>query len=303
MMNNPLVSVIVPNYNHAKYLDERIQSVLNQTYQNFELIILDDCSSDDGASKAVIERYRGNPHVSLIIYNEVNSGSTFKQWNKGMELAKGELIWIAESDDKCESTLLDTLVGQFQKDSNCVLAYCISILFNDAGEIIGQSGKPGCDLGMTGIDFIRNHMCIGNAIWNASSALFKREIALGIDKQYTAFRGAGDRLFWVEIAERGNVAIANKPLNLFRQHSDNSTKNNYENGINQKEDKIILDNIYRRGYISLYEYNIAKDKYANLHVFHYKDFKNDQIRDELMRLWKLSFFDRLYDYMYRRFVI
>ena len=103
-MRSPLVSVIIPNYNHAVYLDERIKSVLNQTYQNFELIILDDCSPDNGASMAIIEKYRNNPHISHIVYNDVNSGSTFKQWHKGLELAKGDLIWIAESDDNCEKS-------------------------------------------------------------------------------------------------------------------------------------------------------------------------------------------------------
>lgn len=88
-MNNPLVSVIIPNYCHARYLDERITSVLNQTYENFEVIILDDCSPDDGASKAVIEKYSDNSHISHIVFNEQNSGSTFKQWNKGFQLSKG----------------------------------------------------------------------------------------------------------------------------------------------------------------------------------------------------------------------
>ena len=88
-MSNPLVSVIIPNYNHARYLDERIQSVLNQTYQNFEVIILDDKSTDN--SVEVINQYKDDLHVSCIIVNEENSGSTFKQWHKGFELAKGEI--------------------------------------------------------------------------------------------------------------------------------------------------------------------------------------------------------------------
>ncbi len=74
-MNDPFVSVILPNYNHAKYLPQRIESILNQTYQNFELIILDDCSSDN--SREVIERYKDNPRISKIIFNEKNSGSRF----------------------------------------------------------------------------------------------------------------------------------------------------------------------------------------------------------------------------------
>ena len=96
-MRMPLVTVIIPNYNHAKYLRQRIDTVLNQTYTSFEVIILDDCSTDN--SKDIILSYKDNPHISNIVLNSENSGSTFKQWNKGFELAKGDYIWIAESDD------------------------------------------------------------------------------------------------------------------------------------------------------------------------------------------------------------
>ncbi|MDR1783951.1 MAG: glycosyltransferase, partial [Dysgonamonadaceae bacterium] len=98
------VSVILPNYNHARFLEQRIQSIVDQTFQEFELIILDDCSTDD--SRGIIENYRDNPKVSQIIYNEQNSGSTFKQWIKGINAAKGEYIWLAESDDWAENDFL-----------------------------------------------------------------------------------------------------------------------------------------------------------------------------------------------------
>lgn len=96
------VSVIIPNYCHARFLNRRIDSVLNQTYGDFEVIILDDCSSDN--SRDIIETYRHHPRVSHIVYNEKNSGSTFIQWDKGFELAQGEYIWIAESDDEAAPT-------------------------------------------------------------------------------------------------------------------------------------------------------------------------------------------------------
>jgi glycosyltransferase involved in cell wall biosynthesis len=82
--NHPLVSIIIPNYNHARFLDERMTSVLEQTYQHIEVIILDDCSTDN--SREVIEKYRSNPKVSKIVFNDTNSRSPFKQWYKGFQL-------------------------------------------------------------------------------------------------------------------------------------------------------------------------------------------------------------------------
>jgi glycosyltransferase involved in cell wall biosynthesis len=101
------ISIIVPNFNHASFLKERPDSVFNQTYQDFEVILLDDCSTDN--SLEVLQEYANHPKVAHFVINEQNTGSTFKQWKKGIELAKGEWIWIAESDDWCEPSLLQEL--------------------------------------------------------------------------------------------------------------------------------------------------------------------------------------------------
>ena len=97
-------SVIIPNYNHADYLPKRIDSVLQQTYTNFEIIIIDDCSTD--GSHLVIETYRGSAKISHIIYNDSNSGSAFLHWKKGIGLAKYDWIWVAESDDFADPAFL-----------------------------------------------------------------------------------------------------------------------------------------------------------------------------------------------------
>src|SRR5476649_534842 len=117
-----MVSVIVPNYNHARFLKERIDSVLNQTYRDFEVIILDDCSTDD--SRSVIEEYRSNPKISNIILNEKNSGGTFNQWDKGIATAQGEYIWIAESDDYADVDFLNTLMAIIEQKPEIGLIYC-----------------------------------------------------------------------------------------------------------------------------------------------------------------------------------
>lgn len=105
-MAYPLVSVIVPNYNHASFLVERLESIYNQTYKNIEVILLDDCSTDN--SREILSYYaKKYAHKTITLFNDVNSQRVFRQWNKGLNVAKGELIWIAESDDYCELDFLE----------------------------------------------------------------------------------------------------------------------------------------------------------------------------------------------------
>ena len=112
----PKVTVIIPNYNHAHFLERRIQSVLDQTYQDFEIILLDDASPDN--SVETLSKFAQDSRVYQAIFNEVNSGSTFKQWNKGISQARGEYIWLAESDDYANKSLLENLVQPLDSHPN-----------------------------------------------------------------------------------------------------------------------------------------------------------------------------------------
>src|SRR6516225_7688773 len=102
----PSVSVIVPNYNHARYLRRRVDSIVDQTYQDFELILLDDCSTD--GSREVLQSYADDPRVR-IEFNDENTGTPFKQWNRGVRMARGRYIWIAESDDYAGPRFLERM--------------------------------------------------------------------------------------------------------------------------------------------------------------------------------------------------
>lgn len=291
-MDNPLVSVIVPNYNYARYLPERMESILQQTYQHFEVIILDDVSKDN--SRKVIEGYRHNPHVSTIVYNDVNSGSAFKQWHKGFELAQGDLIWIAESDDKCEAVLLERLVAEFQRDKNLVLAFALDCFFHDTGEsskFVPKDRTPITRL--SGDDFIRGYMLDGSYVGNASSAVFKKDAALSVDKGYMAFKNAGDRLFWIELSEKGNVAIVNDHLNYCRRHGNNVTEKNYQSGLLQREDKDVLDYVRNHHLASRLQCRVASARYAFGNIAR-QDFYPPEVKDELLKLWEIRWFEKLY---------
>lgn len=222
----PLVSVIVPAYNHERFLTQRLESILAQTFTDYEVIILDDASMDK--SKEVIERYRHHPAVSHIVYNQTNSGSPFRQWRKGLELAQGDWIWIAESDDYCAPDLLEALVKQTGTCEKTVLSYCQSNEVNEGGKgwrdmrwFTNQADKQHWneDYCREGIEEIGDYLWRINFIPNASAVLFKKAAYANAGREFETMKMCGDWLLWIGILKQGNVAFCARPLNFFRTHS------------------------------------------------------------------------------------
>ena len=222
-----LISVIVPNYNHENYLLQRLESIFNQTYSNFEVIILDDKSTDN--SKEIISQYSEHNKVSHCLFNETNSGSTFKQWNKGIGLAKGDFIWIAETDDFCETNFLETLI-QPLIDNDCVaLSYCQSYRTNNNNVVTGnwvthtsnfQHNPLKDDFIMEGNTFIERYLIHKNIIPNVSAVLIRRKdiqrIMPLIIKPFMKYNA--DWIYYFQIIYNKDVAFIAKPLNYFRYH-------------------------------------------------------------------------------------
>ena len=246
---NPKVSVILPNYNHSAYLDERIQSILNQTYTDFELIILDDCSPDN--SLEVIQKYASHPKVSHIVANEKNSGSTFIQWDKGIELAKGEYIWIAESDDYASPDFLAKLMAHMGADPQIVLGFSSLYWVDENSKIIRESPLKTYKFSpaSSGEFFIKHNMLYGCHILNASSAVFKKSAIAQIPTDYKTYKGSGDYLFWIELAKQGKVLKIEEPLDYFRIHSQKVTTNSVASGRQFVEGHQIYKRLIELGYV------------------------------------------------------
>lgn len=254
----PKVSVIVPNFNHAKYLKQRIESILSQTYQDFELLLMDDCSTDD--SRKILDQYRNHPKVSQVIFNEQNSGSTFKQWKKGVNTAQGNYIWIAESDDWCEPTLLETLVAGIEKEKDTVISYCQSYCVNDQHDIIFQSNHRVLSETIDGDQFIQNYLSVPVAIFNASMAIWKKDKFDQIPEELTTFRFCGDWFFWIQLSRFGKVHISGKTLNYFRKHGNDVSGKAYKSGLNFVEELRIINMMYTDQLITERQYYRAYKK-------------------------------------------
>lgn len=279
----PLVSVIIPNYNHARYLKQRLDSVFNQTYQNFEVIFLDDCSTDN--SLEVIEQYRDNPHLSRIVVNETNSGSTFKQWDKGIGLAKGEWIWIAESDDCCELFFLEEMVKQIEDREGVVLEFCSSQYVDENGVLVPTYNDWNQALYVwdNGVDFVCERQCKGNSIWNASSAVFSKSVFPKVNKAYRNYKIAGDKLFWIEVALCGGVVHVNKRLNYYRRHSATVSHKRILDGTLFREEHAIMSYIHKQGLVNGFCWIDGWVYYIGRILS--EKFDSEYIRKELLELW------------------
>jgi glycosyltransferase involved in cell wall biosynthesis len=230
---NPLISVIIPNYNHASFLEERLQSVFGQTYTNIEVILLDDCSTDGSAS--LIKELNDHPKVSHVLINAENSGSPFKQWKKGIDLAIGDFIWIAESDDYCAPNFLEILVSSL--DDKIAIAYTQSNDVDVDGNIIScrtswtSNFSPNIwesNFVMDGDQFLKRYLLVKNVIPNASAVIFKKSLITEHTFSDTLLdmRLCGDWLFWMKLSLKSDVAFSGENLNSFRSHAKTTRKHN-----------------------------------------------------------------------------
>ncbi len=231
----PKVSVIVPNYNHEAYLRQRLDSIYGQTYQNIEVILLDDCSSD--GSPAILKAYQEKyPQITCCDFNAANSGSPFAQWKKGIALATGDLVWIAESDDFCEPDFLEKLVPFFA-DESVLLGYANTIFVDDVGKrhpfafdtYVAQIDPQHWQASYieTAHNEVNRVLGLLNTIPNVSSVLFRRpegRVPLFEDPEWPAMKVCGDWVFYLHLLRGGRLAFCRDTTSYFRIHETGTSK-------------------------------------------------------------------------------
>jgi len=231
------VSVIVPNYNYASHIEARLRSVINQTYPIYELIVLDDASSDDSVARVMaFLRDATVPHQTVV--NEKNSGSVFRQWHKGVELARGDLVWIAEADDLAHPDFLTSTVAGFER--GVVMSYCQSRQIDEHGTVLSNDYLDYvADLGArrwqtayrtAGTEEIAQALFLKNTIPNVSAVVFERQALKAVlddhGEEIMSYRNAGDWVTYLRLLEAGDIVFTPEALNDHRRHSNSVTIGN-----------------------------------------------------------------------------
>jgi glycosyltransferase involved in cell wall biosynthesis len=227
------VSVIVPNYNHAKYLRQRIDSILNQTFRDFELIVLDDASKDN--SIEIINEYKSKYPDIITFFNSINSGNPFSQWNLGAGMARGEFLWIAESDDYAEPDFLDRMVKKLKNSKYAGLVFCDSKIVNEERHIeYLASERPAVknynDLyeALCGNREFSLKSFVENPIVNVSSVLFRISAFTAVGQADTSMQYCSDWLLYIKILLKSGIIYLSETHNIFRLHSDSQYHQYYQ---------------------------------------------------------------------------
>ena len=262
------ISVVIPNYNYERFMYQRLYSILSQHQKLNEIIILDDCSTDD-SRKLITEMVdKLSPYIDIRkVYNETNSGSAFKQWQKGFSLAKSDYVWIAEADDYCSEDLLDYLVKPLKKYSDVMISYSDTAFIDVFGNITLKSIKSEIDIQKSGhwnksyvndgISEIKDYSYLNCTIANVSSCLIKNGDYNKYLEKSGSYKQAGDWLFYVNIMRKGKIAFCNKALNYYRVHGNN-----------------VSSTMNRKKHI---------DEINKIHSYYCKEFNLDEYHKEMMQ--------------------
>ena len=244
------ISVIIPNYNYANFLFERVYSILNQNYPIYELIILDDCSTDN--SLEIINQIVSciNKYINVkVVLNEKNSGNAFSQWQKGFKLASGDYVWICEADDYCKKNFLRKVTKPINQNGNIIISYADTGFIDSTGTIVKKSLIDQIDLLKTGHwqknyintgqDEIDNYTYLNCTIPNVSGIIIKKDDYEDILNISKTFKQCGDWYFYLNALQRGKIAFNKKTLNYYRLHG-----NNISSTMNRKKHLLEIKKIY-----------------------------------------------------------
>jgi glycosyltransferase involved in cell wall biosynthesis len=214
MINEPLVSVIIPTYNSEKYIEETLKSVLNQTYKNFEILIIDDGSSD--STNTIVEQYI-KKDKRIFSYKVDRAGNPSIPRNYGIKQAKGEYIAFIDSDDLWVKNKLEVQMKHYLSNPNYAFVYSMSFTFGDVNffspffEVLPLLNRA-----------VRNKndlLSIGNSV-PCSTVLTKTSLLKkvgGFDEDINL--RAEDYDLWIRLSEFGSICFIPRIQTYYRVHS------------------------------------------------------------------------------------
>lgn len=230
-MNDIKVSVIIPSYNHSKFIKKAIDSVLKQTYRHFELIILDDCSTDSSAK--IINSYKDKRIKKF--FNKENFGAV-DTLNQLIDLATGEYIAVLNSDDYWEAEKLEKQVKYLDDNPNIVACFTWADFIDENNKVFYESSDMNLDLFQKNnrkqSEWFRYLFDNGNCLCHPS-VMIRSEIYSKIGKYKNIYKQLPDFEFWIRLIKKFNIHIIEENLTHFRILKESGNNSSYLNEENK----------------------------------------------------------------------
>lgn len=235
-MNYPfLVSIICPAYNHESFIERTIQSILNQTYRNYEIIIVDDYSTDN--TFVVAKRY-ADINIKCI-QNDYNMGLS-RTLNKGIDFSSGEIICILATDDELKPEHIEKCVSFFVNNNNVGAVYSNLEIIDENDMVIGYSDN--CELNR--FQLLRSLFLDGNCYLAAPGSFFRRSLFDQIGMFHSSLIQTQDYEFNVRVLANTEIACNNEKTVRYRRMNSNrnlSSSTSWGKIARELEMNIVLD--------------------------------------------------------------
>ncbi len=212
---DPRVTFIVPCYNYGRFVAQAIDSILNQSFRDIEVIVIDDASTDDSAE--VLKRYRSDSRVHVIQHG--TNQRHIRSYNEGLALAQGDFVAILSADDYClSSTVVERAVAVFDRNPRVGMIYAAYAVVED--EVIATHIIPSPeDRVRPGVDEFRSLMW-GNYVLHSGTFL-RREVQAELGPYDATLPQSGDWDMWLRTAARHDVGYIAEPMYAYRMHHSN----------------------------------------------------------------------------------
>jgi glycosyltransferase involved in cell wall biosynthesis len=232
----PEISIVVPTYNYGHFIDQCLQSILDQTFQDYEVIIMDDYSSD--ATKNIVQKYLGDRRIRYL-KNKANLKQP-RNCNKGAMLAKGEYICFLHADDMFLPHNLEKKIQVLRKNLNIAAVFSGVYLMNADGNIVQElkhEGRP--DLNYVGERDDYHDLMKNNYIPTPSDVLIRKECFQKVGGFNEKLINGCDWELWIRLAKEYKLAFIREPLIAYRMHGAN-----LHTDLRRKNDVVVKDHFW-----------------------------------------------------------
>ena len=284
--NNPKISVIIPTYNRAHLLPRAIESVLKQTFKDFELIIVDDASINN--TNEIINKYKKKDKRIQYLKHNINSGGPAKPKNTAIKISKGEYIAFLDSDDEWFENKLKKQIKVYEdhKNSAIGLVGCQAIKIN---EITKEKKliQPPDELEIRSPESLKKTVPV-----SFSSVMIKKSVFKEVGLIDETIKVTDDTDLYIRISRKYKFLFIQEPLINYRVHNNNISEQNIKRSlkrINNKE-KIIekYKNIYKK-YPNIYANELKK-----LGTFYMLENKDKIAKKYFIQAIKVNIFSKIY---------